>query len=76
VEVRIGVVNANRELTLETSSQPDEIAKLVDQAIAAGSGVLSLSDDKGRTVHVPVDKLAYVEVSGDNQRRMGFGAGS
>lgn len=75
MEVRIGVTHASRELTLETSAQPDEIATLVDEAIASGSGVLSMSDDKGKTVHVPVDKLAYIEVSGDNQRRMGFGAG-
>jgi hypothetical protein len=35
---------------------------------------LTLEDEKGRRVVVPVTKLAYVEIAENNQRRVGFGA--
>ena len=40
-------------------------------ALAAG-GVLSLADTKGRTVLVPVEKLAYVEIGGGVAGQVGF----
>ena len=36
--------------------------------------MLVLSDDKGKQLIIPVDKLAYVEVGEPNERRVGFGA--
>ena len=38
-------------------------------------GMLSLVDDKGRRVIVPVDKLAYVEIAESRTRTVGFTAG-
>ena len=35
---------------------------------------LALADDKGRTVVVPGDKIAYVEVGATERGRIGFGA--
>jgi hypothetical protein len=37
-------------------------------------GLLSLQDEKGRKVLIPVSKLAYIEVAEPEQRRVGFGA--
>ncbi len=72
MEVKIGVQNVAREITLESSQTADEIAGLVDRAVASG-GTLRLTDDKGRTVVVPTGVLGYVEAGIENERRVGFG---
>lgn len=73
MEVKIGVQNTPRELSLESSQSPEEIQKAVDEALRADLGVLSLVDEKGRRVLVPADKLAYVEIAEPETRRVGFG---
>ncbi len=74
VEVKIGVQFAPRELSLESSQTPEEVAKAVADALKADLGVLTLVDEKGRRVLVPADKLAYIEIAENEQRRVGFGA--
>ena len=74
MEVKIGVQFAPRELSLESSQSPEEVAQAVDAALRADIGVLTLVDEKGRRVLVPADKLAYVEIAENEQRRVGFGA--
>ena len=74
MEVKIGVQYAPRELSLESSQSPDEVAKAVSDALRADLGVLTLVDEKGRRVLVPADKLAYVEIAETEQRRVGFAA--
>ena len=73
MEVKIGVQNAARELTLESSQSAADVEKTIAKALEAG-GVLSLEDEKGRKVFVPVDKLAYVEIGEPTVRKVGFGA--
>jgi hypothetical protein len=74
VEVKIGVQFAARELVLESSQTPEQVAKAVDEALRADIGVLSLEDEKGRRILVPADKLAYVEIAEAESRRVGFGS--
>jgi hypothetical protein len=74
VEVKIGVQFAPRELSLESSQTPEEVEKAVADALKADLGVLTLVDEKGRRVLVPADKLAYVEIAENEQRRVGFAA--
>jgi hypothetical protein len=74
VEVKIGVQYAARELVLESAQSPAEVEKAVADALKADLGVLTLTDDKGRRVLVPADKLAYVEIAEAEQRRVGFAA--
>ena len=71
VEVKIGVQNASRELTLEIEESGDDVEKLVSDAVAS-EGVLTLRDTKGRRVIVPVAKLAYVEVGHGVAGQVGF----
>jgi hypothetical protein len=72
VEVKIGVQHTPRELSLESVQTPDEVADAVTKAIADPDGVLTLVDEKGRRVIVPVAKIAYVEIAEATQRRVGF----
>jgi 3-hydroxyacyl-CoA dehydrogenase len=74
VEVKIGIQYAPRELVLESTLTPDEVEKAVTDAIRSELGVLTLTDEKGRRVVVPVSKVAYIEIAEAEGRRVGFGA--
>ena len=71
MEVKIGVQNAPRELVLESNQTPDEVQAELTAALKAG-GLLSLTDEKGRRVIVPVDRLAYIEIGEPTVRKVGF----
>lgn len=73
MEVKIGVQFAPRELVLESAQSPADVAAAVSEALADESGVLTLVDEKGRRVIVPVAKLAYVEIDeSTTSRKVGF----
>lgn len=71
MEVKIGVQNAARELTIDVDADGDTVEKQIADAVA-GDGVLSLQDVKGRRVIVPVAKLAYVELGHGAAGQVGF----
>jgi hypothetical protein len=75
VEVKIGVADSPRELVLSSALSPDEIEKLVSDALRHDEGVLTLVDEKGRRVVVPVTRIAYVDIAPADTRRVGFVAG-
>jgi hypothetical protein len=72
MEVRIGIQNAAREILLESSQSPDEVAAVVAAALEQGT-VLELRDERGRLLVVPVPALAYVEIGVEERGRVGFG---
>jgi hypothetical protein len=71
MEVKIGVTQVNRELTVEVGIDSDAVEGLVTAALADG-GVLALTDTKGRRILVPAEKLAYVEVTTSTAGTVGF----
>lgn len=72
MEVKIGVQYAPRELVLESSQSPAEVEQIVTDAVGKTTGTLSLTDEKGRRIIVPVDKIAYVEIAEASPRAVGF----
>ncbi|AVT32517.1 MULTISPECIES: DUF3107 domain-containing protein [Plantactinospora] len=72
MEVKIGVQYAPRELVLESAQTPAEIEQIVTDALSTNDGTLSLTDEKGRRVIVPVGKVAYVEIAEASPRAVGF----
>jgi len=74
VEVKIGVQHAPRELLVESNLSADEIERAVANALQGDDSVLSLTDERGRRVLVPAERLAYVEIGEPETRRVGFGA--
>ena len=72
MEVKIGVQSIPRELVVETTLSLAEVTQALSSAVADG-GLFVLPDDKGGKVMVPADKIGYVEFSGNEQRRVGFG---
>ena len=73
MEVKIGVQHAPREIVLESGQSVEEVERLVAEALAGKSQLLSLVDEKGRRVLVPADRLAYVEIGEPTVRKVGFG---
>ena len=73
MEVRIGVQNNPREIVIESTDTAEKITKAVNAALAKGE-VLSLQDEKGRTVMVPANIIAYVDIAASDIRRVGFGS--
>ena len=76
VEVKIGITDSPRELVLSSTQTPAEVEELVAAAVRDGSGLLSLSDDRGRRFLIQATKVAYVEIGVADARRVGFGIGA
>jgi Protein of unknown function (DUF3107) len=72
VEIKIGIQSVPRELVIETRSSFEEVQRALADAVADG-GVLTLGEEKSGRVLIPADKIAYLEVSGNEPRRVGFG---
>jgi hypothetical protein len=64
---------APRELVIETAASPKEIEQALRAALADGM-VFALTAEKGGTVLVPADKIAYVELDLAEPRKIGFGS--
>jgi len=76
VDVRIGVTQTPREISLELADDLDraEVKLKIDAALTGAVDVLWLTDKKGRDVGVPADKIAFVELgAAEGERRIGFG---
>ena len=75
MEVKIGMQSVPRELIVETDATAEEIERGLSAALAAADGkaIFALTTQKGGRVLVPADKIAFIEFSTDQARRVGFG---
>ena len=74
MEVKIGIQSIPRELVVETDATAEEVERDLAAALAAdGKGMLALTTQKGGRILVPADKIAFIEFSTDQARRVGFG---
>ena len=76
MEVKIGITDSPRELIFNSAQTPSEVEKLVTDALSKDSGVLTLTDEKGRRFLVQSTKIAYAEIGAADVRRVGFGVGA
>ncbi|MDR1768519.1 MAG: DUF3107 domain-containing protein [Propionibacteriaceae bacterium] len=72
MEVKVGIQHVNRELTLETKQSAAQVEEGLVKALSDQS-VFALSDENGRRVVIPADKIAYVDLGQEKARRVGFG---
>ncbi|MEM9033581.1 MAG: DUF3107 domain-containing protein [Actinomycetota bacterium] len=76
VHVRIGVINAPRELSVEVADDTDldALRGQVDDALGDDDNVLWLTDKKDQAYAIPVEKIGYVVIgSPQAEPRIGFG---
>lgn len=74
MEIKIGVINMHKELTCTVKDEErlDAFLQKISSAVSGESSMIWLEDDTGRRIGVPSDKLAYVEIESDRERRVGF----
>jgi hypothetical protein len=73
MEISIGIQFAPRELTIETKASVEDVQRQIDEAFADGRKLLWFTDERGKQVAIPVDKVAYVEVGSDRDTKpVGF----
>jgi hypothetical protein len=81
VEVKIGIQSVPRELIIETDETQAQIEMRLREALTAYLGgtegrpspVFTLTSAKGGLLLVPADKIAFIEFSTDQARKIGFG---
>lgn len=73
MEIKIGIMNVARELTVESSDTADDVLENFGKALAEG-GLLTLRDEKGRQVAVPASSVGYLDLGSEQIRTVGFGA--
>ncbi len=75
MDIRIGVTDNPREITLQLADDVDRAAlkAQIESALAGGEAALWLTDDKGKEVAVPAARLAYVELGPEGSNPIGFG---
>jgi hypothetical protein len=72
MEIRIGVQHVNREVVLESNEALATVQKAIDRALDSDERILTLTDEKGRTVIIPADKIAFIEIGAQASGRVGF----
>ena len=76
MDVRIGVTQAPREISIELADDADrdDLNQRIEAALAGATDVLTISDKRGNETFVPTAKIAYVELgSEEGSRSIGFG---
>lgn len=74
MEIRIGIVNAPREVAIELPEDAtiDDVKATIDAGVTDSSGLVWLTDRKGKQSGFPADKIAYVEIGDSDDQRIGF----
>ncbi|MBP3223664.1 MAG: DUF3107 domain-containing protein [Actinomycetaceae bacterium] len=72
MQVTIGILHSNRELSLETNESSSTIYTRVEEAQKTNTP-LHLTDTQGKELIVPINTLAYIEIKENKERRVGFG---
>lgn len=73
MDVRIGISDVAREVTLRTESSADDLVELLSAAVA-NNALFEVTDAQGRRVVVPAAKVAYLDLGSSDIRAVGFGA--
>lgn len=73
IEVRIGVIDSPKELTLELEQDPKDLVEKINTASGDTTSLLWLTDSKGKRIAVQVGKIAYLEIEPERSRTVGFG---
>jgi len=73
MEIKAGIQNVARELTVQTTLSAAEVEEALKAALADG-GVLKLAGESGGTVLIPAAAIAYLDLGQEHARQVGFGS--
>jgi hypothetical protein len=73
IDIRIGLAENPKELNIEVDESAEDFIKKVTGAVNKASGILWITDTKGRRTGVASSKIAYIEVEPEGEPRpVGF----
>jgi hypothetical protein len=72
VDIRIGITNSPREISLESNEKPSDVEKVVADALDGSKSYFTLTDIKGKVFLIPTAGVAYIEVGSEERGRVGF----
>lgn len=73
MEVKIGITDIAREVTIESQSSAEEIVEALRAGVET-SGLFELADEKGRRLIIPAARIGYLDIGSPSTRAVGFGA--
>ncbi|MGQ0679123.1 MAG: DUF3107 domain-containing protein [Actinomycetota bacterium] len=73
MEIRIGIVDSSKEISLDINEDLDALTKRIEESVKSQGTVLWLTDEKGKKVGIPAGKVTYVEIDPESvPRSVGF----
>ena len=72
MDIKIGIKNSARELSLESSASAKEVEASVRSAMDSDAKLISLTDSKGNVFLIPTKSITYLELGAEEARRVGF----
>jgi hypothetical protein len=73
VEIKVGILNINREVIVETTATAAEVEKDFAKAVK-DQGIFAITDERGRKVLIPAEQVGYLDIGQENVRHVGFGS--
>ncbi|MDR0783756.1 MAG: DUF3107 domain-containing protein [Propionibacteriaceae bacterium] len=73
MEIKIGIKNVVREITVNVDQSIDHVVAKFAAARATDT-LLTLHDTSGRQIMIPANAIGYVEFAQEHARPVGFGA--
>lgn len=73
MEVKIGITDVPREVTIRAKDSAEEILSAWKSA-QDSDGLFEIQDEKGRRVVVPASRIGYLDMGASDVRPVGFGA--
>ena len=62
MEIKIGIANAAREVSIDAQESAEAIEQQLRESLAQPDAVLALTDAKGRKVLIPARGIAYLDL--------------
>lgn len=73
MEIRIGITDVAREVTITTDESPEAVVASLRTAQESG-GLFEVEDPRGRRIIIPAARVGYLDLGPSDVRPVGFGA--
>lgn len=73
MEIRIGITDSSKEISLDIKEDVEALIKRVEESLDRPTSMVWFMDEKGKRVGVPAGKVTYVEIDAESvPRSVGF----
>lgn len=72
MEIKIGLADSHRELSITSALNQDEISEQITRAIESGAPTVTLEDERGMKYVLRTERILYAELGNSAPRAVGF----